>query len=271
MRRVTLAILLSLFTLQSIVFAAAQGPKHPEVKRRGRQSAPTDKPGKWNREQKADSKRQTERENVEKNSTSRQERVGGRSRTRDKAGAWDRRQDRSKEGRPVEGQTSGSRTTERERLSAGRTRVEKRSRWEQGAGRSSGSKPSQRRELLEHVFRGHVKKGEARGFHYEGGRIEATYGTKVIENTRTAADARGVYQARVMVRGVEKRHVSSFFPRSWSRADVVKTINEAYANRERVEGKPSNYFEGKTSSGVKVGMLCNKYGEVTTAFPLYKQ
>lgn len=267
MRIVKLLILLSLTILHFTVFVAAQGPKHPEIKRRGRESAPTDKPGKW----KGDAKRVPEKESVDKKSTTREERPGGRSRTRDKVGAWDRRQDRSKEARPLEGKPSERRATERDKLSAGRVKVEKRSRWEQGAKRSSGSKPSQRRQLLEHVFRGHVKKGEARGFHYEGGRIEATYGTKVIEDTRTAPDARGVYEARVMVRGVEKRHVSSFFPRSWSRADVLKTINEAYTNRVNVAGKSPNYFEGKTSSGVIVGMFCNKHGDVVTAFPLYKQ
>jgi hypothetical protein len=204
MRRVKLLILVSLTSLQFTVFVAAQGPKHPEVKRRARESAPADKPGKWNRER--DVKRQPEKESVDKKSTTREERAGGRSRTRDKASAWDRRYDRTREARPGEGRTSEG----RKRLAERRT-VEKPRRWEQRAQRSRESKPSQRPQLLEHVFRGQLKKGEARGFHYEGGRIEATYGTKIIENTRLAPDANGVYKARVTVRGVEKRHDSSFF------------------------------------------------------------
>jgi hypothetical protein len=267
MRRVKLLILVSLTSLQFTVFVAAQGPKHPEVKRRARESAPADKPGKWNRERKEDVKRGPEKESVDKKS--REERVSSHPRARDKASAWDRRQDRSREPRPLEDRTSGGR--DRDKRLAERRTVEKSRRWEQRAQRSSESKPSQRPQLLEHVFRGQLKKGEARGFHYEGGRIEATYGTKVIENTRTAPDARGVYEARVSVRGVDKRHKSSFFPRSWSRADVLKAINEGYTSRVKIAGRSPNYFEGRSSSGVKVGMYCNKNGEVVTAFPLYRQ
>jgi hypothetical protein len=140
----------------------------------------------------------------------------------------------------------------------------------QGTGTGGGSPKPITLQTLEHVFRGEVNpRGKAVGFHYEGAQMEAAYGTKVIESTRSAPDANGVYTARVEVRGVAKQARSSFFPRSWSRLDVVKAINEAYTSRAPVAGRPPNYFEGKSSGGVTVGMYVNPNGTIATAFPIY--
>jgi hypothetical protein len=68
MQRIKLLVLLSLASLQFTVFVAAQGPRHPEIKRGGRESAAADKAGKWNRE---DAKHGPEKESVDKKSTGR--------------------------------------------------------------------------------------------------------------------------------------------------------------------------------------------------------
>jgi hypothetical protein len=265
-------ILLGIACLQLTLFVAAQGPKHPESKRRGGATKAPDKSSKWSREQKRDNvKRGPERNSVESKTGMREASPGGRGRARDKASAWEQSRRRAEAGRPTDGKSLESKPTERDKRFASGRGVDKASRWNQSQTQKARElRPTQRPQLLEHVFRGELKKGNARGFHYEGARMEAAYGTKVIENTRTAPDAHGVYRAMVQVRGVAKVRESSFFPHSWSRADVVKAINEAHAKAAPVVKKSPNYLEGISSRGVIIGMYTNKHGEVVTAFPIYQ-
>ena len=259
MRRIKLLIFLSLAGVSFSAILAAQDPKHPNLKR-GRTITSPDRPGRWKRERKEDSlKRAPERESAEKKSTNREELSGTRSRTRDRAGAWDRRQQWT------------------EKRSVGRRSGDKARSWEPSLPEKGAElKPSQQAKLIEHVFSGVKRKGEVQGFHYEGAQKQiradfrrATAGTRVIENTRTEPDSRGVYRAKVEVRGIEKKHYSSFFPRSWSKAGVLKTIDEAYANRRQINTKRPNYLEGVAANGMTVGMLFNKSGEIVSAFPIY--
>ncbi|MGI9055228.1 MAG: EndoU domain-containing protein, partial [Pyrinomonadaceae bacterium] len=126
---------------------------------------------------------------------------------------------------------------------------------------------------LEHIFHGEVKTGRngtrrSVGFHYEGAEMQAMKGTKPTTITRPP-DANGVYEGIVDIQGVQKRLPSTFFPKNWTKNDVVKAVNEAYSNGKSVAGKPANYIEGKSSSGVWVGMYLNPDKTVATAFPLY--
>lgn len=247
MQKLKLLVLLSLTSLQFTIFVAAQGPKHPDLKRRGRESAPADKPGKWN--QKAEVKRGREKETADKKS--REERVSGHPKSRDKVSAWDRRQDRTREARTLEGKT------------AGRRRVEKANRWDKRP--KVESRSSQQAKLREHVFRGWINgRGRPVGYHYEGTPAE---GIKVVEGSRSKPDKNGVYKAEVEARGVRKGY-HTFFPRSWSRADVEKAINEASV-KPRETKKSSNDYIGKSSSGVTVGMKINN-GVIKTAYPIYE-
>ncbi|WP_307891780.1 EndoU domain-containing protein [Bacillus swezeyi] len=72
--------------------------------------------------------------------------------------------------------------------------------------------------------------------------------------------------AKVEVDGVEKLAESSFFPREWNRADVLKAINEAYQSKKQI-GR--NKYVGKSSSGIDIEMYLNKDGSIATAYPLY--
>jgi len=263
MRRIKLLIFLSLASLQLTFFVAAQGPTHPELKRRERPSTSVDKTGKWNREQTKDNvKRAPERESTEKNSTTREERPGGRPKTRDKASAWDRRLQRTDK-------TSKGSLTESERRTDKQGGRDKARKWESSRPQIGRElKPSQRPKFIEHLFGGMKKKGQVEGFHYEGAPNRATDGTKVLKITQPP-DARGIYKAKVEVRGKEKEHQSTFFPRAWSRAEVLKAVDEAYANCDPVAGKSPNYREGKSSDGMTIGMLFNRHEEIVSAFPIY--
>jgi len=265
MRKIKLLILLSVASFQVTVFVAAEGPKYPDIKRRGRTSTPTDKAGKWKREQRENAKRAPEKVGAETKRAKLEERAGGRPGTRDKVSAWDRRQERTRDGRPVDSKTAGDSLT-REKRSAARRIVEKASRWDKHP--KSESRSSQQAKLREHVFRGWINgKGRPVGFHYEGAGGTPADGIKVVEGSRSKPDVNGVYKAEIEAGGIKKGY-HTFFPRSWSRADVQRAINEAYANRVRA-GKASNAYEGRSSSGVRVGMKLSIDGVPRTAYPVY--
>lgn len=272
MRKIKLLIVLCLASLQLTFLAAANGPKHPDAKRRGGAPAAPEKAGRWSGEQKRENvMRPPERAGTEGKSTTREERRPGASgRTREKASAWDRSLQRVETRRTTDGKSPESKFTERDKRSNSGRNVDKASRWERRLREKARGARSERAQLLEHVFHGELVKGKvAKGFHYEGAGMQATNGTKIIEGTRTATDARGVYEARVTVRGIEKEKRSSFFPRSWSKADVVKAVNEAQSNMRAVNPRRPNYYEGRTSSGMTIGMLCNVNKQPVTAYPLY--
>jgi hypothetical protein len=67
---------------------------------------------------------------------------------------------------------------------------------------------------------------------------------------------------------VRKIADSSFFPKDWNRAEVLKAIDEAYQSKKRIR---SNKYWGLTSSGIKIEMYLNKDGSIATAYPLYKK
>lgn len=141
-----------------------------------------------------------------------------------------------------------------------------------GAAVTASGKKAVTADALEHVFHGEVKTGKkgARsvGFHYEGAEMQATKKTRVVTITKTP-DAKGVYEAEVEIQGISKKSKSSFFPKTWTKNDVVNAINEAYINKTFPDASNALYFEGKSSSGVIVGGYLNADGTVATAFPLY--
>ena len=124
-------------------------------------------------------------------------------------------------------------------------------------------------KTLEHIFHGEInKKGNAVGFHSDAGEMQAINQTRATKITKTP-DKNGVYVGKVEVQGIAKKAESSFFPDSWSKSDVINAVKEAYANRIADTSKGANYFEGKSSSGVTVGMFLNKDGTIATAFPIH--
>ncbi len=105
----------------------------------------------------------------------------------------------------------------------------------------------------------------ARGFRYESPEAKAA-GCSLVEASRLTHDSKGVYRARVVVRGVERdQSKSSFFPEHWTREEVIGAIIEAYANREQV-GATERLFKGK-GRGVAILMYLDERDRVVDAMP----
>ncbi|MEQ3340943.1 EndoU domain-containing protein, partial [Clostridium butyricum] len=121
---------------------------------------------------------------------------------------------------------------------------------------------------LEHILEGEInKRGKAVGFHYEG--FPTTKGS-VIEGTKSTPDNLGLYTGKVEVGGVPKTSnggQSTFFPENWTVQDVVDAINEAFTNKEFVQGT-RNTYRGKTVSGLKIEMYIDDVtNKIISAFP----
>lgn len=125
-----------------------------------------------------------------------------------------------------------------------------------------------RPNALEHILEGELNsKGQAVGFHYD--HLPTKKG-EIIAGTETAVDDHGVYEAEVSVEGVEKTSNggrSTFFPNDWDSQDVVDAINEAFKNKEFING---NTYEGLTDEGIVVRMYLDNNDKIISAFPVYE-
>lgn len=125
-----------------------------------------------------------------------------------------------------------------------------------------------------HILRGGINaKGKATGFHHRGTPVDEAH-ARVVPGTQSAPDARGVYRAKVEIyddaRGmwVAKAPKSTFFPDSWSTDRVVYEIQAASRNRlPTPPGKPANYWQGVSPSGMRIGGFRDTTGGIKTAFP----
>jgi hypothetical protein len=105
---------------------------------------------------------------------------------------------------------------------------------------------------------------EVIGYRVESNEVE---GVRVAE--RKPEDFYGVYVAALYVRTIKRRakaRNSVFFPRHWTRENVIDAIFEAYQNksvRDAVKGK----YNGKTSDGMPIVLWLDKEGKVFDAMP----
>lgn len=124
-----------------------------------------------------------------------------------------------------------------------------------------------------HIMNGEVvydKSGKPRavGFHHQAPGTEST--ARVVKGTESKPNAQGCYRAHVEIKDpksglwVRKGPASTFFPKSWDRGEVRKTILEAYANRQV---QPGGQWKGNTSSGITVSGYTDSAGRITSAFP----
>lgn len=132
-------------------------------------------------------------------------------------------------------------------------------------------------ESLQHLFDGDAKRYSdgnisIGGFHHEGENSIA----KIKEGTKIEAH-NGVYQAEVEYLGYSKnthpQGFSTFFPKSWSRNDVIKSINETYQPQYLKEiQRNGNAVYENTVNGVKINVIVNtRTNKVITSYPVWPQ
>jgi hypothetical protein len=118
---------------------------------------------------------------------------------------------------------------------------------------------------------GRVDHYRVRGFHLEDAAIMAANGFTVDERTRTSPDSHGVYRVRVFMFGKKRDMSAGFFPRGWTREQVVTAIEQAYSDpngqvREWAENE--RCYVGRTATGMRVVLALDEAGQVFDAFPL---
>jgi hypothetical protein len=146
--------------------------------------------------------------------------------------------------------------------------------------------------LRQHVFEGHVKKRRQGngyrelGYHHREGGVDR--GTVRVLRVVARPDLNGVYRARVAgprtVGGSEFR-TSTFFPDSWTRADVLRAIRTAFLGRtffDMDDPKLRRRWRGRAGTVVIEGYVESQFIEptvnaasarlyhVVTAYPLYQ-
>ncbi|MBC8236394.1 EndoU domain-containing protein [bacterium] len=108
------------------------------------------------------------------------------------------------------------------------------------------------------------------GFHHRGsiGHIRHARITKITKPPK----AQRVYEAEVEIydpnsgRWISNQTPSTFFPDSWSRAQVLNEIRGAFQNRTFIWG---NRWEGISPSGVIMRGFLDSAGNLQTAYPVY--
>jgi hypothetical protein len=127
----------------------------------------------------------------------------------------------------------------------------------------------------EHIFNGEIRpNGKAVGFHYEG--IESTSSSRSTTILRPT-NADGVYQSRVEIFNNQTNSLqpkmmnpttsgrSTFFPKHWTKAEVLAEIRGAFANQ--TEPMQGDIFIGEGPKGLKIKGIVRADGVIETAYP----
>lgn len=124
---------------------------------------------------------------------------------------------------------------------------------------------------LTHIFQGEInRKGKATGFHYES-RNPSAFSPRVKE-LLSAPNKYGVYTAIVEIFDPEtaqwKRKFSSLFPKTLSKASVIKAIiNVVQLSPTQKAGR----WRGPSSYGFQIEGYRQQDGRIVTAYPIYEK
>jgi hypothetical protein len=110
---------------------------------------------------------------------------------------------------------------------------------------------------------------EVNNYRVIGYRLESIRHENVRVISRQPEDSNGIYTATVFFDGVRRKGKSKssvFFPRYWSKDEVIEAIFEAYQNRI-VRKVSDNQYIGKTSKEMHVFLWLDEADKVIDAMP----
>jgi hypothetical protein len=103
-----------------------------------------------------------------------------------------------------------------------------------------------------------------------GYRLESTRRENVRVIARMPEDTKGIYKATTFFdnqRRKGKRRKSAFFPKTWTKDDVISAIHEAYQNKTISNDVEKEYL-GKTSDGMNIILCLDETNRITDAIPV---
>ena len=118
-------------------------------------------------------------------------------------------------------------------------------------------------QTAEHIFVGATKNGKASGFHVLG--IPGSKGKIVAGSERLLDATHAIWEANVVIDGILKGPLSTFFPIWMTPKQILTAIAEAYENRVF---QFDNIYEGITHFGFKIQLYIDKKGQIVSAFPV---
>jgi hypothetical protein len=110
---------------------------------------------------------------------------------------------------------------------------------------------------------------QVRDYKVIGYRLESVKSEKVRVTARMPEDLNGVYTATTYFGGVRRKGKSTssvFFPRDWTKDEVVEAIFEAYQNKA-IRHIAERQYVGKTQKGMSIILWLDKAGKVIDAMP----
>jgi hypothetical protein len=105
------------------------------------------------------------------------------------------------------------------------------------------------------------------GFRLVSDEVMRREGYSIKLDAGSCPDNRGVYVA-TWVRRDGRKLRQSFFPKQWTREQVLDAIAEAYQRRVPVKWEtPGQFFEGRTRTGMRIVLELDDEGRVLDAIP----
>jgi hypothetical protein len=105
------------------------------------------------------------------------------------------------------------------------------------------------------------------GFRFVSDEVKQREGYGLKIDAGSCPDNRGAYVATWMLANGRKMR-QTFFPREWSRDDVLTAIRETYETREPVKWMESGkFFQGRTRGGFRIVLELDEQERVVDAIP----
>lgn len=124
----------------------------------------------------------------------------------------------------------------------------------------------------EHIF--NIQQKTLNGLHHDYQRKLETAGYFHLKNIKQMPN--GVYQGQILKKlpnGKKVHSTKTFFPKDWTREQVIEKIFEAYNNyKEELSFLDSKaVITTETNEGIKIRMVITDAGEILTAFPIIEE